>query len=251
MSQTRFRPLLDTLPPHVRRGLLRVYFVVSIPWIMWFGYHFVDALNHRPRLAPRAFWSLLSVPIGSPIVFLLVVWVFAGFQKTTPRTEPPSAGIHAPPLEPVSETECYAVIGRAVSNLAVSTPKTRRDIYEHARAVFIAQLRGQDPPPPKWYFRRQRRTLEAAIHRFEREVAANHGQRKPDSVLEHLVDPSKPTLSNPLHRPSTALLVFSMFWPQYWLMDVTCMSLYWVARLPTDRSPWRGVSTLNLRKPSA
>jgi hypothetical protein len=31
---------------------------------------------------------------------------------------------------------------------------------------------------------------------------------------------------------STILLLASMYFPAYWLLDATCMSLYWVARLP-------------------
>ena len=73
------------LPQHIRTGFLRLYGVVAVPWIAWFGYRLVDALQrHNDRLASSAFWWLLIVPIGAPIVLTAVLWVMAGFRKRKP-----------------------------------------------------------------------------------------------------------------------------------------------------------------------
>jgi hypothetical protein len=73
------------LPEHLRRGLLRLYVVVSVPWVAWFGYQLLDHLQRpyysRSRHAADAFWSLLVVPIGGPILLLVIVWVVAGFRR--------------------------------------------------------------------------------------------------------------------------------------------------------------------------
>lgn len=40
-------------------------------------------------------------------------------------------------------------------------------------------------------------------------------------------------------KASTALLIFLMFfWPMLFAIDITAMSLWWVARLPQPK-PWR------------
>ena len=70
------------LPQHIRTGVLRLYAVVSVPWIAWFGYRLLDALQrHNERLASSAFWWLLIVPIGVPIVLAATLWVIGGFRK--------------------------------------------------------------------------------------------------------------------------------------------------------------------------
>jgi uncharacterized membrane protein YhaH (DUF805 family) len=71
------------LPDHVRRGLLRLYVVVSVAWVAWFGSQLLYALNdYDPDGAAEAFWWLLLVPVGVPILFLVIGWVVAGFRKT-------------------------------------------------------------------------------------------------------------------------------------------------------------------------
>jgi hypothetical protein len=43
-------------------------------------------------------------------------------------------------------------------------------------------------------------------------------------------------LGNPRHRATTTFLIVSVFlMGNLWLIDVCCMSLYWVARLPRLR----------------
>jgi hypothetical protein len=76
------------IPLHIRRGLLRVYIAACVPWIAFFGYRFLDALQrdyYRPytqHQAFGAFWSLLVVPVGGPISLLVILWVLAGFRKS-------------------------------------------------------------------------------------------------------------------------------------------------------------------------
>jgi hypothetical protein len=75
------------LPQHIRTGVLRLYAVVAVPWIAWFGYRLFDALQrHNERLASSAFWWLLIVPIGAPIVLAATLWVIAGFRKRSMNT---------------------------------------------------------------------------------------------------------------------------------------------------------------------
>ncbi len=84
------------LPEHLRRGLTRLYLVVAVPWVAWFGYQILDASQRSGYTARRAvshaFWSLLVVPIGGPILFLMLAWVVAGFRKSGPK---PEAGAEA------------------------------------------------------------------------------------------------------------------------------------------------------------
>jgi hypothetical protein len=67
------------VPRHIRRGLIRLYLVVAIPWIAWFGYmtyhHFPEAASERAVLA------LPVVPVGAPILYFLVLWIAGGFRK--------------------------------------------------------------------------------------------------------------------------------------------------------------------------
>jgi hypothetical protein len=74
------------LPKNIRRGLTRVYLVVTVPWVAWYGYQILDASQHSSYAAQRAishaFWSMLIVPVGGPILLLVVLWVLAGFRKS-------------------------------------------------------------------------------------------------------------------------------------------------------------------------
>jgi hypothetical protein len=225
---------MQTVPPHVRRGLLRLYLAVATPWVAWFGYQILDSLNRHPyrpwRYVSGFFWALLIVPIGGPVLFLVAIWVLAGFRKATSPTTPGFA--------PALQADAYrSLIAKAVSQLPVKDQAGRHEVYNRARSALANRL-------SKEKFRRERRALEEAITRFERTAlreaagpstparsAKPTNRQKSHSVLDYLVEPNKPTPGNPLHRPSTGFLIFSMLWPQYWLIDVTCMSLNWVARL--------------------
>jgi hypothetical protein len=95
-------PSPHILPFHLRRGLLRIYIAVSVPWVAFFGYKFLDALQ-RPyqHHAAGAFWSLLIVPVGGPISLLVIMWVLAGFRKSQTASEATtSAGIDTRSSQP-------------------------------------------------------------------------------------------------------------------------------------------------------
>jgi hypothetical protein len=81
------KPHWLNLPQHIRTGLLRLYGVVAVPWIAWFGYRLFDALQQDDQdLASDVFWFLVIVPIGAPIVLMAVLWVIAGFRKREPAS---------------------------------------------------------------------------------------------------------------------------------------------------------------------
>ena len=96
-------PSPHILPLHLRRGLLRIYIAVSVPWVAFFGYQFLDALQ-RPyqHHVAGALWSLLIVPVGGPISLLVIMWVLAGFRKSeqTASEAKTSAGIDTRSSQP-------------------------------------------------------------------------------------------------------------------------------------------------------
>jgi hypothetical protein len=197
---------LPTVPRNVQSGLLRLYLVVSVPWVAWFGYHILDALDQDLPVS-GAVWSLLIVPIGGPLFYLATggdcrLPKARGAPKvdeTQPRSERPS---HRPPAD------YYPVIARAVSRLPNDTPEARRTLYDRARMALTAQLDEHD----QLQIECERRALEAAIHRVENQ------RRVPEFLAK---------------QPSTALLIASIILlSKLWVLDPTSMSLYWVARLP-------------------
>ena len=81
-----YREKWRSVPAHIRKGLLRLYIGVSAVWVIWFGLQIIDVLNSHPyyiasRYIPRLFLTLLFVPIGSPILFIIANWIFEGFRK--------------------------------------------------------------------------------------------------------------------------------------------------------------------------
>jgi len=208
------------LPEHLRRGLLRLYVVVSVPWVAWFGYQLLDHLQRpyysRARHAAEAFWWLLMVPIGGPILFLVIAWVVAGFRKKTALRVDTAPEDKAVPQSERSAShrstgDYYSIIAGAVFKLPDNTVEARQALYDRARTAFAAQLDGQDPS----WTAHERRTLERAI-----------GQVESMSTLKQR---SRRQTYNPA---STIILIASIFFPKVWLIDFTCVSLYWVARLP-------------------
>jgi len=207
------------LPQHLRRGLLRLYVVASVPWVAWFGYQLLDHLQRpyysRSRHAAEAFWWLLLVPVCSPILLLVIAWVIAGFRKSALGVDK----AHPIPTEVKSTSQAtsashrstgdyYSVIARGVSRLPDNTVEARRALYDRARTAFAAQMDGR---PPSW-IKYERRTLEKAIRQVE------------------LASPRRLNRYGPA---STLLLIASMYVPVLWAMDFTSMSLHWVvARLP-------------------
>ena len=66
----------------------------------------------------------------------------------------------------------HSLLARAVAALPVSTPESRRSIYERARKALLGQLRLLDPPPAEADIQRESVALDAAIARLEAELAA-------------------------------------------------------------------------------
>jgi hypothetical protein len=216
--------MMRTLLSHVRRGLLRLYLAIAVPWVAWFGYQIFNAFQHHPygsvwRYASDAFWSLLIVPIGGPILFFMIIWIVAGFRKfneATSQSEPPS--------QP-STVDYYAFISRAVSELNGNTAEAREALYERARTALVAQLHRQDPPVSSSQIEIERAALGSAIRRLEKDEQSKERLR-----------------TRELKKPSTALLIASMFFPGLWALDFTSMSIYWVARLPRTSASRHGSS---------
>jgi hypothetical protein len=100
-----------------------------VPWVAWFGYQLFDALQQDDQdLASDAFWFLLIVSIGVPMVAIAVLWVIAGFRKREPAPtgkddsgNPPNPWgrpAKGPSLHLGPRTKnYYAIIERAVSQL--------------------------------------------------------------------------------------------------------------------------------------
>jgi hypothetical protein len=157
------------LPEHLRRGLLRLYVVVSVAWVVWFGYQLLYALNDYvvdDNIVANAFWWLLVVPVGAPILFLVIAWIIAGFQKKPLEIDKATEDKAAPQPEAASHRsieECCSVILHAISKLPDNTDEAREALYERVRTTFDAQLDGQDPS----WIKRERRTLENAIQQVE------------------------------------------------------------------------------------
>jgi hypothetical protein len=63
----------------------------------------------------------------------------------------------------------YSILARAVSRLATNTAQTRQELYEHARAILIAQLRRKDPQISALGTMGEQVALETAILRVEAE----------------------------------------------------------------------------------
>jgi hypothetical protein len=209
------------LPPHMRTGLVRLYVAVTVPWVAWFGYQVYEAYYSRYWSA-RAFWSLLIVPIGGPILLSVILWVLDGFNKSARDKQADKAlnlkadktAVFPNCRSQRSTADYYSIIANAVTKLPDNTPETRRALYDRARMALATQLYGQDPSQ----LAHDQRCLERAIRRME---AVSY---RPVRGKREIYEPA-----------STALLVVLMF-SHGWLIDFTCMSLYWVARLPKVRT---------------
>jgi hypothetical protein len=116
----------------------------------------------------------------------------------------------------------YSLISGAVAKLPTNTGDAREALYDRARKALATQLEGHDASQ----IATEQFALEAAILRLEEEIQPKASSAPP------LPTAPRARLGSPLHRPTTAFLVISIFFPRVWLIDVTCMSLYWVARIP-------------------
>jgi hypothetical protein len=63
----------------------------------------------------------------------------------------------------------YPVLARAVARLSINNAQARRDIYERAQTIVIAELRGQDPQKSAPEIMRELAALETATRRVEAE----------------------------------------------------------------------------------
>jgi hypothetical protein len=63
----------------------------------------------------------------------------------------------------------YSILARAVSRLATNKAQTRQELYEHARAILIAQLRRRDPQISALGIMGEQVAFETAILRVEAE----------------------------------------------------------------------------------
>lgn len=66
----------------------------------------------------------------------------------------------------------YPVLFRAIAGLSDPSPEMRRAIYDRARNVLVAQLRGLDPPLSETEIARERLGLDETIARLEAELAS-------------------------------------------------------------------------------
>ena len=158
-------------------------------------------------------------------------WGGAGCGRVRPRvlSGADTMGTDAPRGESRADVY-YPVILRAVSQLPNNTPEARKGLYERARAAHAGQLRGQQS---ELEVARERLALETAIRRVEDEATPSQSPRPVPGNASIESAPKKERVSSPLHRPSTASLIISLiFFSGGWAIDFTCMSLYWVARLP-------------------
>jgi len=70
----------------------------------------------------------------------------------------------------------YPVLARAVSRLAINDAQARREVYERAQTIVIAELRRQDPQKSAPEIMRELAALETAIRRVEVESLSNQTQ---------------------------------------------------------------------------
>ena len=86
-------------------------------------------------------------------------------------------------------TDYYTVIAQAVEGLDQNTSRSRRALYERARAAQVTHLRAIHPPLSESAIAKERLSLESAIRKIEADTAGRSetGPResKPDIALQH------------------------------------------------------------------
>jgi hypothetical protein len=98
----------------------------------------------------------------------------------------------------------YSILARAVSGLDV---QARQELYEHARTVFIAQLRRQDPQLSALESIRQSIALETAVLRVEAESQSMPERHSDNDMPDFASLLREPTM--PAHSSSNTLLGLS------------------------------------------
>jgi len=66
-------------------------------------------------------------------------------------------------------TDYYPFLARAVSRLAIDNAQARKEFYEHAQGILVAQLRRRNPQISAPEIMRERAALETTIRRMEAE----------------------------------------------------------------------------------
>ncbi|MGL4439728.1 MAG: hypothetical protein ACRCUE_10665 [Bosea sp. (in: a-proteobacteria)] len=101
----------------------------------------------------------------------------------------------------------YPVLSRAISGLQEQTPQARRAIYDRARQVLVAQLRGVSPPISESDITRQRLALDDVISRIELEHAKDHEpvEAAPVVVPPPIPAPVEPAVQPPAQEPAKSL----------------------------------------------
>ncbi len=77
----------------------------------------------------------------------------------------------------------YPVLARAVARLSINNAQARRDIYERAQTIVIAELRRQDPQKSAPEIMRELAALETAIRRVESLSAQTQAPDVPTPAL--------------------------------------------------------------------
>ena len=87
----------------------------------------------------------------------------------------------------------YPVLARAVSRLAINDAEARREVYERAQTIVIAELRRQDPRKSAPEIMRELAALETAIRRVEVESLSSQSQGPEGPTSTHLTATSAAT----------------------------------------------------------
>ncbi|MFY9893661.1 MAG: hypothetical protein WAK63_05940 [Xanthobacteraceae bacterium] len=90
----------------------------------------------------------------------------------------------------------YPVLARAVSRLAINDAQARREVYERAQAIVIAELRRQDLQISAPEIMRELAALETAIRRVEAESLSHQSQAPEGPTPPHLTATSSATADN-------------------------------------------------------
>jgi hypothetical protein len=74
------------MPTNLRRGVLRLYLAVTIPWILWFAYRISDDAAHssRRRYLEGDIVALLTMPLGVVVLYMIGGWIVDGFRRPSP-----------------------------------------------------------------------------------------------------------------------------------------------------------------------
>ena len=87
----------------------------------------------------------------------------------------------------------YPVLARAVSRLAINDAQARREVYERAQTIVIAELRRQDLQISAPEIMRELAAFETAIRRVEAESLSNQTQAPEGPTPPHLTATSAAT----------------------------------------------------------